>query len=121
MKQAEVGVPAELFAAGGPGAVSREVAEAMARGGLDRSRSDWCLSITGIAGPEGGSEGKPVGTVWIGLAWRQGAQGIGVESRRFAFTGERANVRDWSAKAALAMLRLRLVGSSETRLLRQVD
>ncbi len=116
LKTTLVGVPEELFAPGGPGAVSRETAEAMARGGLDRSGADHCLAITGIAGPGGGSADKPVGTVWIARASRgQLAGGAGVpphrvEARRFLFSGERAHVRDWSVRSALAMLRFWLIG-----------
>jgi len=117
LKQSLVGVPAELFGPGRPGAVSREVAGAMARGGLERSGADYCLSITGIAGPEGGSAEKPVGTVWIALAGPGGE----VECRRFAFLGERANVRDWSSRSALGMLRFELVGARGLRMLRQVE
>ncbi len=118
MKQRDAGVPASIFAAGGPGAVSRECAEAMAMGGCERSGATHCLSITGVAGPDGGSEAKPIGTVWIA---RGGAGRGDTESRRFFFTGERANIRDWAAKSALAMLRLALIGESKTRLLRQHD
>lgn len=116
MKQREVRVPASIFAKDGPGAVSRECAEAMARGGLERSGATHCLSITGIAGPEGGSDAKPVGTVWIARASRDET-----ESRRFLFMGDRAGIRDWAAKSALAMLRLALISESQTRLLRQHD
>lgn len=105
MKVREVGVPEAVLSA--HGAVSRETAEAMARGGREQSGADWCLSITGIAGPEGGTAEKPVGTVWIGLA---GPEGVG--AKRFRFTGERANIRDWSARSALAMLRFRLAGET---------
>lgn len=115
LKQRQVGVPATLFDPGGPGAVSRECALAMAVGALDRSGADHALSITGIAGPEGGSPHKPVGTVWIGLASRRGDPDV----RRFKFPGERRNVRDWSVWTALAMLRLRLAGHESTPLLRQ--
>ena len=68
-KTALLGVPAELIAA--KGAVSVEVAEAMAMGALVRSGSDAAVSVTGIAGPEGGTEEKPVGTVCFGLAFDQ--------------------------------------------------
>ncbi|MCC6675525.1 MAG: CinA family nicotinamide mononucleotide deamidase-related protein [Phycisphaerales bacterium] len=123
-KREQVGVSARLFAETGPadapGAVSREVAEAMARGGLERSGTDHCLSITGIAGPGGGTEAKPVGTVWIARAWRS-AEGIQTEARRFAMGGDRAAVREWSARWALAMLWLGLEGRGEVKLLRQVE
>lgn len=90
------------------GAVSREVAGAMARGGLDRCASDHALAITGVAGPGGGSESKPVGTVWIARASRDGT----LDTRRFQFRGGRDAVRLWSATTALGMLRLALLGQS---------
>jgi nicotinamide-nucleotide amidase len=112
-----IGVPESTFAADGPGAVSRECAQAMARGGLERSGAGWCLSITGIAGPDGGTPEKPVGTVWIALASRHRE----IETRRFAFAGERANVRDWAARSALAMLRFALAGAGGLKMLRQAE
>jgi len=65
-KSAALGVPQALIAV--HGAVSREVAEAMAQGALSRSGASFALAVTGIAGPGGGSADKPVGTVWIALA-----------------------------------------------------
>ncbi|MEX1001972.1 MAG: CinA family nicotinamide mononucleotide deamidase-related protein [Crocinitomicaceae bacterium] len=53
------------------GAVSREVVEQMARGGIEKLDVDYCIATTGIAGPEGGTDEKPVGTVWIGIATRE--------------------------------------------------
>ncbi len=117
LKQQQVQVPGAIFEPGGPGAVSRECAEAMAVGGLNRSGADYCLSITGIAGPDGGSVQKPVGTVWIALASRDS----GIHARQFLFQGERANVRDWSARSALAMLRFHVIGEPDLRVLRQVQ
>jgi nicotinamide-nucleotide amidase len=70
-KTAELGVPTELLAA--HGAVSEEVARAMAEGALRASGADVAVSVTGIAGPEGGSAEKPVGLVWFAVARRDGA------------------------------------------------
>lgn len=118
MKTKEVGVPTALFTPGGPGAVSRECAAAMATGGLEQANSDWCLSITGIAGPEGGSVQKPVGTVYIALA---GKTLSSPDIRRFRMGGGRAAVREASVKAALAMLWMHLHETPGIRLLRQVE
>lgn len=110
MKQAHLGVPAVLFkSAGGPdapGAVSAEVARAMAVGALDRAPADHALALTGIAGPGGATPGKPVGTVYIARASRNGETDV----RRFEFLGGRESVRVWSATSALAMLSLALAG-----------
>lgn len=102
------------------GAVSREVARAMAQSAWRRARAaearvGYALAITGIAGPGGASEAKPVGTVWIALASPgddDASGGCRVESRRFLFRGGRGAIREWSARAALGMLRLRLIGAS---------
>lgn len=95
------------------GAVSGAVALAMARGGLGRTGAGHALAITGIAGPGGGSEAKPVGTVWI--AHLEGASGR-VDLRRFRFGGDRGAVRAAACRSALGMLRLRLLGASMTLL-----
>jgi nicotinamide-nucleotide amidase len=98
-------VPAELIEK--KGAVSVEVAEAMAVGALQASCSDAALSITGIAGPDGGTPEKPVGTVCFGLAFnRESPQ---VNTRLFRFPGDRAFIRDRSAKMALTLLRFHLM------------
>jgi nicotinamide-nucleotide amidase len=115
-KQRDAGVPAAIFATGGPGAVSRQCAQAMALGGLQRASAHQCLAITGIAGPEGGTSDKPVGTVWIALA-SQGPQQPTVQARRFLFVPDRANIRDWACKTALGMLRLSLLGRADLPLL----
>ena len=66
-----LGVPAKLIAR--HGAVSEEVARAMASGALAHSRADIAVAVTGVAGPDGGSEAKPVGLVHFGTAWRDRA------------------------------------------------
>jgi nicotinamide-nucleotide amidase len=96
-------VPAELIAA--HGAVSEAVAQAMARGAQEQSGAPYALAITGIAGPDGGTPQKPVGTVCIALA--NGTQPVSV--RTFRFPGDREMVRDRSAKMALTMLRFALL------------
>jgi len=87
------------------GAVSEPVAQAMARGARDRTRSTFSLSVTGIAGPSGGTEQTPAGTVCVGLAHPEGC-----ESRRFRFPGDRARVRAVAVQTALDLLRRRLAG-----------
>jgi len=104
MKTSLLGVPADLLAA--RGAVSREVAEAMALGGRVRAAADYCLSATGIAGPTGGSSDKPVGLVFIGLA---SAAGCLVRETRFGDHLSRTEIRDRTAKLSLNMLRLALM------------
>jgi len=79
------------------GAVSEEVAREMALGALRHSPADVCVSITGIAGPTGGSRSKPVGLVWFAWASRGGP----VQSRRFRFRGNRVAVRIQSVAVAL--------------------
>lgn len=96
-KRQEIGVAGGLLKR--HGAVSEPVARAMARGALQASRTDLSVAVTGIAGPDGGSEDKPVGTVWIAWAWRQ-PSGVKVVSRRFVFSGNRDAVRRQTAAAA---------------------
>lgn len=99
------------------GAVSREVATEMARGAMREVDADHALAITGIAGPDGGTPTKPVGTVFIGLATKANDT---VEVRHFRFSGDRQIVRDRSAKAALQMLRFALLGERDVPLLWEV-
>jgi nicotinamide-nucleotide amidase len=98
-KTVMLGVPADLIALFG--AVSRETAEAMAQGALAHSPADLAVSITGIAGPGGGSPGKPVGLVHFAAAARNGA--LVHHESRFGDIG-RAHVRQVSVLQALAML-----------------
>lgn len=96
-----LGVPAALIAQ--HGAVSAEVARAMARGALQASRAQVGVAITGIAGPGGGSAEKPVGTVWFGFA--AGPDQLHAELRRFG--GDRQAVRQAATCHALqGVLRL---------------
>jgi PncC family amidohydrolase len=81
------------------GAVSEETVLEMARGARQALSADLGLSISGIAGPGGGTPEKPVGLVWIGLS----APGIG-EAQRFLFTGDRAAIKEQSAQEALHIL-----------------
>ncbi len=87
------------------GAVSFEVAAAMVEGASKASGTDAGLSTTGIAGPTGGSEKKPVGTVFIGCKVNEDLQ-----VRQFRFSGERNEIRIHAANTALQMLISKLVG-----------
>ncbi|MDO7673951.1 MAG: CinA family protein [Reinekea forsetii] len=81
------------------GAVSAAVVSAMAQKGLEYCASDWCVAISGVAGPDGGSAEKPVGTVW--LAWAQGDQ---VWSEHQLFSGSRQQIRQQAIDRALGKL-----------------
>jgi nicotinamide-nucleotide amidase len=98
-KHEMLGVPMELIDA--HGAVSEEVAGAMAAGALRHSRADIAVSVTGIAGPTGGSASKPVGLVWFGLARRGG----GVQTEKHIFEAKsRDFVRTEAAQKALQLI-----------------
>lgn len=86
------------------GAVSPEVAGAMAQNGRKRAGSDLCLAITGIAGPAGGTVEKPVGLVHIAYASEQE-----LDCRKFNFPGTRQHIQERAAAAALNLLRLKLL------------
>ncbi|MDP3440089.1 MAG: nicotinamide-nucleotide amidase [Azonexus sp.] len=86
------------------GAVSEATARAMAQGALAHSRAQWSVAITGIAGPGGGSAGKPVGTVCFAWASKDG----GCEAEIRCFDGDRATVREQAVRHALQGLLARL-------------
>lgn len=97
-----LGVPGELIDR--HGAVSSEVAAAMAEGIRKNAQADIGLSVTGIAGPDGGTEKKPVGLVYIGIASKEGTQTV--EHR---FLGKREQIRSRAVLAALDMVRKHLI------------
>jgi nicotinamide-nucleotide amidase len=93
-----LGVPPELIA--DHGAVSAEVARAMAAGALAKAPVDLAVAVTGIAGPGGGSATKPVGLVWFGIGRRGGT----IDSENRVFPGDRAAVRLAATRRALELL-----------------
>lgn len=93
-----LGVPAEMIAKAG--AVSMEVAQAMAEGALSRSCAGVAVSVTGVAGPGGGSPEKPVGLVWFGLAVRDRP----TRTLHLVFPGDRAEVRRATVEEAIALI-----------------
>lgn len=101
-----LGVPPQLIAR--HGAVSEEVARAMAAGALAHSRAQVCVAVTGVAGPTGGSAAKPVGTVWFGFAL---PGRLVSEVRRF--DGDRAAVRTATVQHALQRLLELLAGPAD--------
>ena len=96
-KRKFLGVSSEIL--DNQGAVSYECAKAMALGGAEAMGTDLCVSVTGIAGPGGGTPEKPVGTVFIGCAFRGSTT---IEEHHFS--GDRSGIRMQSAAAALELL-----------------
>ena len=94
-----LGVGPELIAA--HGAVSEEVATAMAAGALAQSEATWAVAVTGIAGPGGAAPGKPVGTVWLAIA-RRGGDPV---PELLQLSGDRAAIRTQTVRIALQRLR----------------
>jgi nicotinamide-nucleotide amidase len=103
-KTRTLGVPVELL--NRVGAVSKEVAQAMAEGARARAGAAYALSTTGIAGPDGGTPEKPVGTVFVGLASAGGPSQV----EKLFFPTDRATFKQMVTEAALDLLRKRLVG-----------
>lgn len=99
-----LGVPEDMLAE--YGAVSEQVARAMAEGCLQRSGVDHALSVTGIAGPDGGTPDKPVGTVYIG----QASKGAETFVKKYRFPGERLSFKERVARLALDLVRRRVLG-----------
>lgn len=94
-----LGVPAALIEL--HGAVSAEVACAMAGGALANSRAQLAVAVTGIAGPAGATPGKPIGTVWLALA----SIGVAARAELLQLRGDRAAIRAQSVQRAVARLR----------------
>ncbi len=89
------------------GAVAEDVARAMAEGALARAAVDWAVAVTGIAGPGGGTPGKPVGTVWLALAGRSPTR-----AWRLQLAGGRDAVRAQTVQAALQALHAAVAAAS---------
>jgi nicotinamide-nucleotide amidase len=102
-KTLQLQVPADLFPR--VGAVSEEVVRAMVAGAQAHSGARYAVAVSGVAGPDGGSAEKPVGTVWV--CW---GQDQGLISQRYQFPGDRDEVRRQTVKAALEGL-IRLVSA----------
>jgi nicotinamide-nucleotide amidase len=102
LKAALLGVTEGLMAE--HGAVSEPVARAMAAGALARMGSTVAVAVSGVAGPEGGTVDKPVGTVWLAWAWREQDGSLRSEARRERFPGGRDEVRRRAVRCALERL-----------------
>jgi PncC family amidohydrolase len=104
VKRAQLGVPAEVLAA--HGAVSAQVAIAMAEGVRSRLGTDFAVAVTGVAGPDGGTEAKPVGLVYVAVS----GGGASPEVRRCQWAGDRSENKRRSAEAAIELLLARATG-----------
>lgn len=96
-KEGLLGVPTELIAA--HGAVSVQVARSMALGAVAATGAALAVAVTGISGPGGGSEAKPVGLTYVAVAYAGG-----IQVRRYVWAGDRAANREASARSALELL-----------------
>lgn len=103
VKMEELGIPSDMLELNG--AVSQPVVERMASGVREALKSDWAIATSGVAGPDGGTPDKPVGTVWLAVAGPDG-----VRSSKGVFMGTRDLIIQRSATAGLNMLRKRLLG-----------
>ncbi len=111
VKIAAAGVPAELIAR--HGAVSEEVAEALARGAIERVGADVGVGVTGVAGPGGGTPEKPVGLVWLTVALAgEGGAAPTLLTRSVNLPGGRADIRDRATTVALHLVRRALLGEA---------
>lgn len=97
-KEKLLGVPTETLAE--YGAVSAQTAEAMAEGGAKAANADLCIAVTGIAGPDGGTEEKPVGLVYMSCYCRGTCY-----TEKNQYTGSRSKIREYSVASALTLLR----------------
>jgi len=104
VKMEELGIPSDMLELNG--AVSQPVAERMAQGVRTALRSHWAIATTGVAGPDGGTPDKPVGTVWVAVAGPDG-----VSAKLGNFPGSRELVIERAAMSGLNMLRKRLTSS----------
>jgi PncC family amidohydrolase len=108
LKRESVGVPGDTLAA--HGAVSAQTAMAMATGGRERTGADLAVSVTGVAGPDGGSPAKPVGLTYVAVA-----DALGLAVKRHVWSGDRAENKRSSAAAALELLLERVEATAEAR------
>ncbi|QQE11121.1 competence/damage-inducible protein A [Planctomycetota bacterium] len=107
MKEALLKVPHELLVE--HGAVSREVVKAMAEGAVHETGADYGIGVTGIAGPDGGTDEKPVGTVWMGIAKKNNTGETTCITGLLRLSGSRERIRDRAAKCCLQGLRFMLL------------
>jgi PncC family amidohydrolase len=104
LKESAAGVSPDVLIA--HGAVSAQTGMAMAIGGRERTGSDLAVAVTGIAGPDGGTDAKPVGLTYVVVA-----DAVGVALRRFVWTSDRSGNKRLSAEAALELLLERVVAA----------
>jgi nicotinamide-nucleotide amidase len=102
LKVAFLDVPERLLDQNG--AVSEPVVRAMAAGVIARTSSTVAVAVSGVAGPDGGTVDKPVGTVWLAWIWQEQDGSLRTETRREWFPGGRDDVRRWTVRCALERL-----------------
>jgi PncC family amidohydrolase len=107
LKFGSVGVPFDVLTA--HGAVSAQTAMAMATGGRERTGADLAVAVTGVAGPDGGTDAKPVGLTYVAVA-----DAVGLAVRRYVWTGDRTENKRLSAGAALELLLERVEAAGGT-------